>query len=197
MERKRLEGRPHGCTRDWCATCGILIEQHARTMLCCAAEPKCPGATIRSQKYGKPSAATSSKKGSGVPARRLQECLTSTSEELQGSPSAPGRSGHSRVHHHANERQVAGEGVAAKKSWEAQRDSSHRSQGRWEQNAIHEFVRLARLKGSSPREASVATASLARWRRWVSVVHLPRWVCHSRRRSIGPSGPPSSASARS
>ena len=48
-------------------------------------------------------------------------------------------------------------------------------QGRWRHSAIGELERLARRKGSlmagSPREAAnVATASLARWRRWLSVV---------------------------
>ena len=97
----------------------------------------------------------------------------------------------SSIHNHANEWQFASEGVAVAreerrkfangettKSWDARRDSSplaFESQGRWGRSAIAELERLARLKaglmaGSPMEAANVATGSLARWRRWLSVV---------------------------
>ena len=92
----------------------------------------------------------------------------------------------SSIHNHAHEWHVASEGVAvAREERRKLREWGHdeilgctarfESQGRWGQSAINELERLARLKGGllagSPHEAAkVAAASLARWRRWLSVV---------------------------
>ena len=97
----------------------------------------------------------------------------------------------SSIHNHAHEWQVASEGVAvAREERQKLREWGNdeilgctarlvplafESQGRWGQSAISELERLARLKGGllkeSPHDtANVATASLARWRRWLSVV---------------------------
>ena len=97
----------------------------------------------------------------------------------------------SSIHNHAHEWHIANVGVAAVR--EERRNLrewgydeilgctarlvplAFESQGRWGQSAINELERLARLKGGllagSPHQAAnVAAASLARWRRWLSVV---------------------------
>ena len=97
----------------------------------------------------------------------------------------------SSIHNHAHEWQVANAGVAeAREERRKPREWGYdeilactarliplafESQGRWDQSAINELERLARLKGGllagSPHEAAnVAAASFARWRRWLSVV---------------------------
>ena len=99
---------------------------------------------------------------------------------------------HCRGDNHTGEWQIAGEGVAVAREerrklreWGADEilsgctarlvPPSFESQGRWGRIGIVELERLARLKGGlmagSPIEAAnVATASLARWRLWFSVV---------------------------
>ena len=97
----------------------------------------------------------------------------------------------SSIHNHANEWQIANQGVAvAREERRKLREWGYdeilgytarlvplafESRGRWGQSAISELERLARMKGgllagSHHEAANVATGSLARWRRWLSVV---------------------------